>query len=305
MSESVPSNDSRPVVVLGTTGMIGSTVSKYLAETQSKVIEVNRSHFAIAARNELINFDVLNDDVSWLVSQIPSNSTVLNLIGLIRHKIHENDQQSIEDAKIVNTTFSQKLVNESKKQGIKVIQIATDCIFSGKTGMYSEKSPADPVDVYGKTKYEGEIHSSNLMTIRVSVIGNEIKGYFELMDWVMKQKPNAEVRGFRNHLWNGITSLHFAIVDAVIHKNLFASGTFHIVPENLVSKLELVTMIASISGRNDLKILETLDSESVNRSLSTAFPHFNSMIWQSAGYESPPTIRSMLEEYFDWSRLRG
>jgi dTDP-4-dehydrorhamnose reductase len=91
------------------------------------------------------------------------------------------------------------------------------------------------------------------MTLRVSVIGHETKGHFELMDWVVNQKPNAEVRGFRNHLWNGVTSLHFAkIVDSVIHKKLFTSGTFHIVPGDLVSKMELVSMIASLSGRNDL-----------------------------------------------------
>jgi dTDP-4-dehydrorhamnose reductase len=133
------------------------------------------------------------------------------------------------------------------------------------------------------------------------VIGKEIRNHIELMDWVINQSPCAELRGFENHLWNGVTSLHFAkLVGSLIIHNLFSPGTFHIVPGNSMSKFELVSLIARLANRDDLVVLETQDTSAVNRTLSTEFPDFNSMLWQSAGYEAPPTIEAMVEEYFGW-----
>jgi dTDP-4-dehydrorhamnose reductase len=133
------------------------------------------------------------------------------------------------------------------------------------------------------------------------VIGKEIRNHIELMDWVIDQLPNAEIKGFANHLWNGITSLHFAkLVESLIAQNLFSPGTFHLVPGNSISKFELVSLVARLAHRDDLVVLETQDTSAVNRTLSTEFPDFNSMLWQAAGYEAPPTIEAMVEEYFGW-----
>jgi dTDP-4-dehydrorhamnose reductase len=148
---------------------------------------------------------------------------------------------------------------------------------------------------------DGEYRATKLLTLRVSVIGKEIRNHIELMDWVINQPPSAELRGFENHLWNGVTSLHFAkLVGSLITHNLFSPGTFHIVPGNSMSKFELVSLITRLANRDDLVVLETQDTSAVNRTLSTEFPDFNSMLWQSAGYAAPPTIEAMVEEYFGW-----
>jgi len=89
-------------------------------------------------------------------------------------------------------------------------------------------------------------------------------------------------------------------VGSLITLNLFSPGTFHIVPGNSISKFELVSLIARLANRDDLVVLQTQDTNAVNRTLSTEFPDFNSMLWQSAGYEAPPTIEAIAEEYFGW-----
>jgi dTDP-4-dehydrorhamnose reductase len=290
-----------PVVILGSTGMIGSTLVKYFGELKIPYIEVNREGIGIAPGSKAIQFDAANGDIQELISNFPQDTTFINLIGVIRHKIDLNNQESIQNAKAVNSIFPKELAKKAEEIHGRVIQIATDCIYSGKVGKYVEHSSADPVDVYGKTKFDGEYKANNLLTLRVSVIGREIRNHIELMDWVIYQSPQAELNGFENHFWNGITSLHFAkLVGSLITQIPFSPGTFHIVPGNSVSKFELVSLIARLANRNDLVVLETQDTSAVNRTLSTEFPDFNSMLWQLAGYEVPPTIEAMAEEYFGW-----
>jgi dTDP-4-dehydrorhamnose reductase len=295
-----------PVVILGSTGMIGSTLVKYFSELQIPFIEINREGIGIAPRSKAIQFNASDGNVEELVSSFPQNTTFINFIGVIRHKINLKDEESIQNAKRVNSVFPKELATQAERIHGRVIQIATDCIYSGKAGKYTEHSIADPVDVYGDTKFNGEFAANNLLTLRVSVIGREIRDHIELMDWIIDQSPNAVLNGFANHLWNGITSLHFAkLVGSLIIHNLFSPGTFHIVPGNSISKFELVSLIARLANRDDLVVLKTQDTNTVNRTLSTVFPDFNSMLWQSAGYEVPPTIEVMTEEYFGWLSLQS
>lgn len=286
--------------------MIGSTLVKYFSELQIPFIEVNREGLGIAPGNIAIQFNASDGNVEELVSSFPENTIFVNLIGVIRHKINLNDEESIKNAKRVNSVFPKELASQAERIKGRVIQIATDCIYSGKTGRYTEHSIPDPVDVYGDTKLNGEFVANNLLTLRVSVIGREIRNHIQLMAWVIGQSPNSEIKGFTNHLWNGITALHFAklVASLVIH-NLFSPGTFHIVPGNSISKFELVSLIARLANRDDLVVLETQDTNTVNRTLSTVSPDFNSMIWHSAGYEVPPTIEVMTEEYFGWLSLQS
>lgn len=290
-----------PVVILGSTGMIGSSLVKYFSEIHIPFIEVNREGIGISPDTQAFQFDANNGSLQNFISNFPQETTFINLIGVIRHKIDINDKINLENARLINSVFPQELTRAVEKNQGRVIQIATDCIYSGKAGGYTEHSSADPVDVYGYSKFEGEFAADNLLTLRVSVVGKEIRNHVELMDWVTFQSPNAELKGFENHRWNGITSLHFAkLVASIIVHNLFSPGTFHIVPGNSISKFGLISLIARFSNRGDLAVLETQDVRTVNRTLSTEFPEFNSMLWQSAGHEVPPTIEAMVEEYFNW-----
>jgi dTDP-4-dehydrorhamnose reductase len=152
----------------------------------------------------------------------------------------------------------------------------------------------------------GEITAENLLTLRVSIVGREIENHVELMDWVISQPQNSVIKGFSNHFWNGITSLHFAkILDGVLKESVNTNGTFHLIPTGAVTKLELIQMIAALSGRLDLKIVATMSEKSIDRTLRTNYKEINAEFWRSAGYQDIPTIRIMLEEYFRWIESNG
>lgn len=290
------------IAILGSSGMIGSAANLYLSKLNYRIIEVNRSGESITGSNETRKFDVLTGSVDDLLKSFPEGTVVINLIGMIRHKIKAEESDSKLTASRINAEFPRDLVLGAENLGLRVIQIATDCIYSGKNGPYSENAIADPVDVYGYTKAAGELIAKNLLTLRVSIVGRELKEHVELMDWVMNQEINSVLNGFRNHRWNGITSLHFAkILDGILREDIHRMGTFHVVPKGSVSKYELIKMISEISGRKDLTIMEIDAENSINRTLISKYPQINEDLWKGAGYLHIPTIRIMLEEYFNWS----
>ena len=289
------------IAVFGSTGMIGSGVTRYLSEESHQIFEVNRDGISTYSGNLFLKFDASTENVASLIGQIPSGSTILNFMGVIRHKIDETQSESIVNAVKINTEFPRTLASAAFEKDIRIIQVGTDCIFSGRSGGYKESSLADPIDVYGRSKLEGEYISKNVMTLRVSVIGRERKSHIELMDWVLGTKNGEVLKGFKNHFWNGVTTLHLAkVIEGIVSNDLFRSGTFHLVPQDKISKSRLIASIASFGDRNDITIGEFDGSTDVDRTLATDFPEFNEILWAAAGYSPLPTIDLMIEEYFAW-----
>jgi dTDP-4-dehydrorhamnose reductase len=292
------------LLVLGSSGMIGSGVLDLLSNSHLEVVEANRSGQNQILKNKVIKFDILTSNLDSLFAQIPRNSMILNLAGMIRHKISNEHEKFVDEVLKINAEFPINLVKKASEHECKVIQIATDCVFSGAVGKYNEESRKDALDLYGKSKTQGEVEADNLMTIRVSVVGKERQSHFELMDWVISQEFGAEVKGYVNHYWNGITSLQFGRIIEGILKKSFVAGTFHLIPRDEVSKFELVSLIAQYGGRKDLKIREFNDMQMIDRTLSTQYQDVNTRLWSEAGYPAPPTIEEMIHEYFDWKQKK-
>jgi hypothetical protein len=77
---------------------------------------------------------------------------------------------------------------------------------------------------------------------------------------------------------------------------LFEAGVFHVLPQDSVTKSELVSLIAKYVGRSDIKVKPTETGAIINRTLDTSFPAKNKGLWQAAGYDAPPTIEQMVSE---------
>jgi dTDP-4-dehydrorhamnose reductase len=281
--------------------MLGHTLAAYFNQQGIEVVEANRSDSPVISGNSHIRFDVLKNKSEELFKGQPSFDYCINAVGVIRQLIRENDMQSNREALIINRDFSHELALASKSLKIKTIQIATDCVFSGLQGNYLETSPHTPTDVYGRSKSEGEKLSEDLMHIRCSIIGRELRSQNSLMDWFLSQPENSRVKGFTNHLWNGVTAYHFArVAFGVIAGGTFERGTFHLVPADTVSKFDILNDIASSFGRLDLEIAPFEAEIGIDRTLGTISESRNSGFWVGAGYSEAPTIKEMIEEYSGW-----
>jgi dTDP-4-dehydrorhamnose reductase len=290
------------ILVIGSTGMLGSTVTKFLASTNHEVIESNTSGNPLISSNVCVKFDILTNSAEELLKQVSVPiDYIINCSGVIKHKIDDNDLKSVKDAERVNSDFPSELAIAGNAKSLRIIQIATDCVFSGKVGLYDEDSKHDATDIYGVTKSKGETKFDNLMILRCSVIGREINSHVEFIDWILGQTKDAKLNGFSNHMWNGITTLHFAkIVLGIVSANTFKSGKHHVVPRNSASKFEMINMICKSFAREDIQIEKVLAETAIDRRLDTKFPVMNRDLWLNAGYDKPLSIQEMITEYANW-----
>lgn len=283
------------VLILGATGMLGRAVTEAFSAFDGNVTVTSRSvaDTKLSPSIRQVQFDAEKEDLSFIEGE--NFDYVINCIGLIKSEINDQNGQSIKSAVELNVGLPIKLSEYSRRSGAKVLQIATDCVYSGRKGSYVESDSHDPLDVYGKTKSLGEIPGENMMHLRVSIIGKETRGHKSLYDWVRLQPIGAEIRGFTDHYWNGVPALALGrIFKGVIEKGLFSPGVHHLLPADVVTKAELVDMIARHEGRSDIKIDFGPSGHGVERSLDSENPDFSKQLWQAAGFDKVPTIADLV-----------
>jgi dTDP-4-dehydrorhamnose reductase len=291
----------KKIAILGSTGMIGSGVTQEFARQGLAVTEFNRSGKSVVSLNHNQKFDALNFSELDDFNVFNEFDYIINLSGVIRHKISQESASEIENAIKVNSIFPRELDNFAKNASVKIIQIGTDCVFSGRKGNYLESDSFDPTDYYGYTKVLGEAALRNTMTLRVSVVGVERESNTELLNWVLNHPAKSTIQGYVNHIWNGVTALHLGkLLIGVVNDDLHFKGVQHIVPGNKVSKHQLIKLISRVFNRDDLEIVEKTTSVSVDRSLDSQNLTRNARLWDASGYDAPPKIEDMTAEYHEW-----
>ncbi len=284
------------VSLLGPSGMLGSQVERVLQHRGFQVVTLGR-------RDSDVSFDV-STNLDVLLATKPDY--VVNCIGLIPQKSTGGNSMDINSALLVNSVFSQRLARWAEDHEVRLIQIGTDCVFSGTQGGYDEGSPRDASDVYGISKILGESDNPYQMLIRSSLVGPERYGKTSLLEWVLGHPYGSEVPGFTDRLWNGVTSLAFAkVIAGVIETNSFKAGTVHLVPLNQVTKFALVSEICTSSGRSDLTVAPVSSQSSKNMTLKTKYPKKIAELWETGGYSEVPSIEFLVRESFDFQGKIG
>ncbi len=277
------------ILVMGATGMLGSMVYDYLKrDSELTVFGTSRKKMC-----DFLYFDLHDDIHSWEWAKIDVDY-VINCIGITKPYCHDENMSEVKNAIYVNSFFPRKLDDLAATKDIRVIQIATDCVYSGNKGSYKEDDPHDPLDVYGKTKSLGEVKSKLFLNIRCSIIGPEKFNKTFLLEWFLSQQNNTVINGFAHHTWNGVTTMQFAQLCKTIIKNkqfdalVEESNTHHFTPNNTVSKYELMQLFEEIYKRG--VVINKYDGDIVlDRTLQTKFNSINSIF-------PPSTIKDALVE---------
>lgn len=268
------------IVVLGSTGMNGHTVTKHMVDVFGEE-NVKRSTRRTPTKAGEFFFEVTEYPTEYHYCVIPECDYVINCIGVIKPHITKNMQISIA----ANALFPYQLANHCEKYGYKLINITTDCVFSGKTGDYTEESLHDCTDEYGKTKSLGE--PPNCLNLRTSIIGPEIEGRATSLVEVVKSKKGGDFNAFTNWYWNGVTTLQYAkICQQIIEQGLHQNGTFHVFSDKIVKG----DMIKILNDKYDLGLNITRCEAPYycDRTLST--------VKRLCGMLQIPSIRRQMED---------
>jgi dTDP-4-dehydrorhamnose reductase len=233
------------VLILGMTGMLGHKLCQVLS-TDFDVIGTMRDDYAVVDKLKMYKVydeidiragvDARNIVVVEDVIEQAKPDVVINCIAILKNVPEEKD---VFLNILINALFPHQLHDICRKRNTKLIHISTDGVFSGNKGNYSEKDPADAIDVYGKAKYLGELSDINALTIRTSLIGRELYRKAGLVEWFMAQN-NSKIRGYLNAIFSGFTTLEFAaIVADIIARKPELKGIYHI-SSDPISKYDLL-----------------------------------------------------------------
>jgi len=281
---------SKKILILGVTGMLGSTVFKEFFnnkgyQTYGTVRSANKlSDFTNSMRESLISgIDVLDNDSLVTVLDHVKPDVVINCIGLIKQFEVAKDPLLVLP---INAMFPHRLSKLCSLINARLIHVSTDCVFNGRKGMYSESDISDAEDLYGKSKYIGELHDlPYAVTLRTSIIGHELNSTASLVDWFLSQ--SGTVKGYSKAIFSGLPTVELTrvIMDLVIPNNSLY-GLYH-VSVDPIDKYSLLNLIADTYGKK----IEIIKDEKVriDRSLDS------SKFREATGY-IPPSWQQLVEE---------
>lgn len=282
------------VLVVGASGMIGSTVLRVLSQSKDLVAygtvrnaRVKRFFTSPIASRLITNVDVEHPDALVKVLDYVRPDVVINCAGLTKHKPQADDPLiSIP----INTIMPHRLARLCKLAGARLVHVSTDCVFSGDKGDYNESDFADASDVYGKSKALGELVYPHTITLRTSTIGHELQSKFGLLDWFLSQEMRCY--GYARAIFSGLPTVIFAqiIRDVVLPHNEL-SGLYHIAAKP-INKFNLLKLIAEVYGKSidivpddKLVIDRSLDADLFRRATGYIAPEWEKMIQLMHAYK--------------------
>jgi dTDP-4-dehydrorhamnose reductase len=272
------------VVVLGAGGMLGhkmfQTLSSLFPETYATIRSGRQerpySQIDLFQSDRVLDgIDVADlERVDGLIRDLRPD-VVVNCTGVIKQRRASYDAiPSIT----VNALLPHRVAHVLTEWGGRLIHFSTDCVFSGKRGGYSEADSSDAADLYGQTKFLGEVATENALTLRTSIIGRELQYFQSLLEWFLHQR--SPVSGFRRVLWSGVTTNHLAqLVGEIITRHPELHGLYQ-VSSGAISKYDLLLHVREAFGM-DVEI-KPEDNTFCDRSL------VGEKLAAAIGYQCPP-----------------
>lgn len=281
------------VLILGAGGMLGNSVIRVMCENQHFTVfgTVRSSNdpqiFSTKTAKKIITgVDVTDRDSLVKLFAKVKPDVVINCIGLVK-QLAEVDDPLI--ALPINAMLPHQLANLCGLAGARLVHISTDCVFAGTKGNYVETDTSDATDLYGKSKYLGEVSYPHTITLRTSIIGHELQSAHGLIGWFLSQ--NQQCKGYKKAIFSGLPTVALArIIRDIVIPNPDLSGVYHVATEP-ISKYDLLSLVADIYGKA-IEIVPDVQLV-INRSLNAE------KFKQATGYTAPkwPELIKLMHSY--------
>ena len=259
---------AQTILVLGASGMLGSAIFKLFIEKNEPVIGTVRNTkslqlFPLPLQNRLINnIDILDDDCLQSLIDSIKPTIIINCVGIVKQLSESYDPLV---AIPINSILPHRLANLCTSKKIRLIHLSTDCVFSGSHGKYLEGDFPDANDLYGRSKYLGEVDYPGCVTLRTSIIGRELNSNKSLIDWFLSQ--NSAVKGYTKAIFSGLPTNEMAkVIRDFVIPNPSLRGLYH-VSVNPICKFDLLRLVSDVYSKK-INIIPD-DLVSIDRSLNS------------------------------------
>ncbi len=155
------------ILILGANGQIGYALASILKDDY-EIITTTRKDFDCGKNEEVIKyfkkkyFDLIINAVAYT-------------------KVDQAEEE-LKRAYQINTLLPKMLAQIANKMNAALIHYSTDYVFDGRLSKdYYEQSNPNPLNVYGRTKLQGDL----------AIIKEKIKGYILRVSWVYGNKDHS------------------------------------------------------------------------------------------------------------------
>ena len=187
---------------------------------------------------------------------------VVNCIGIVKQR--DEAKQAIPSIQ-VNALFPHQLADLCQKHNARLVQISTDCVFSGLRGKYTEADTPDSVDLYGRSKLLGELNRPGCLTLRTSIIGWQLNTFTSLLSWFSRQR-GQRIKGYQQAIYSGFSTRVLAsLISDLIETRPDLSGLYQVASQP-ISKYDLLVALRDKLDWDDIEI-EPDDNFYCDRSL--------------------------------------
>jgi len=219
------------VLIFGGAGMLGHQLWRQLHRghevwvTLRQPLEKYEKHGLFEADRTFSGIDATNDEALARVFERVQPDAVINCVGIVKQLRAASDPLlSIS----INSLLPHRLARFCKASGARLVHISTDCVFSGRKGNYTEDDPSDAEDLYGRTKFLGEVHEEHGVTLRTSIIGRELETKSGLIEWFLGEHGRS-IKGFRRAIYSGFTTLELArIIESILTRHTALHGLWQV-----------------------------------------------------------------------------
>ena len=234
------------ILVLGGDGMLGHQLLRFLVPghevrvTLRQNRELYEKYGLYSEDNAYFGIDVrCLDRLAEAISDCRPQ-VVINGIGVVKQRTASTESiPSLE----INALFPHRLAVLCKDAGARLVHMSTDCVFSGRKGNYQESDPSDAEDLYGRTKFLGEVQDDHCLTLRTSIIGRELSRKSGLLEWFLSQR--GSVSGFKNAIFTGFSTLEMSRIIEILLVNYPEVCGVYQVSSDPISKFDLLNLIKS------------------------------------------------------------
>ena len=255
--------------VLGTglTGLVGSRIAELLKD-KYEFENVSRSS-GIDVLDQKSLFDFFKYSKSDIVVHFAAKTDVdgcekdkeedLRILDLKDEKEQNAEFKTKKTAWAINVVGTKNVVNACEQTGKRLIYISTDFVFNGEKDFYTEDDESDPINWYGKTKYEGEkIVSSSEISWTILRISYPYRANFARKDFarvlIDKLKNSERLKMITDQIITPTFVDDLAgVLDYFFQNNM--EGVYHATGSDSLSPYDIARKISEIFG-SDFNLID-------------------------------------------------
>ena len=231
------------ILVVGSTGLLGSAI---LSCSEHDIVGTYLEH--APWKKGSVKLDITDREQVFKTVQRVCPDSIIHCAALIDT---ETCEEKPDVAKKLHVDGTKNLVDAAKDNRAHFVYMSTEVVFDGKKGNYTEHDVPNPLNVYARTKLEGErcaLEYSNSCSVRTNLFGWNYLHKESVAEWMLHALRNRkEITLFDDVYFTPILTTDLASILMQMVKRRFR-GLYHVGGAQRISKYGFGLELAKVFG---------------------------------------------------------